>query len=67
MADDPEPDPISAKCQLRLKEPPSCWDFRGIRSWVLCKAWLEMEEKKMHFRDAIRMAWDEAKRVCRRE
>ena len=62
-----DPDPISYKCQVRLAEPPSCWDFRGIRSWVLCRAWQSMEEKRIPFREAIRSAWDEAKRICRRD
>lgn len=58
----------SEKCKAVLSRPLDrsiCQDFRGIRRWVLCRAWqlLDSGEAKM-FRTAIRRAWSEAKRIC---
>ena len=41
-----------------------CYDFRGIRRWVMVRAWDIMEKEKTSFRDAIRRAWAEAKEKC---
>ena len=41
-----------------------CYDFRGIRRWVMAKAWDLMEKERIPFREAIRRAWAEAKREC---
>lgn len=55
--------PISPHCEAVLAKPPICWDFRGIRSFVLCKAWAIMEEEK-RMRLPVGEAWSEARRVC---
>ena len=59
--------PMSEKCRLILDKGLTkdvCYDFRGIRRWVMCKAWEIMEKEKVPFRTAIRTAWDEAKKLC---
>jgi len=59
--------PVSEHCRLILENdlpPDVCRSFRGIRSWVMCRTWELMEEKKMPFRQAIRTAWAEAKKRC---
>jgi len=56
--------PVSPHCERVLTEPPLCYDFRGIRSWVLCKAWDTMEKEK-RLRLPVGEAWAEARRVCR--
>lgn len=62
-----EGDPLSITCKLALEKGLSkdvCYDFRGIRRWVLCKAWRHIEEEKVPFGEAIRRAWREAKEGC---
>lgn len=57
----------SEKCRIVLEHSPSefCNDFRGIRRWVMCRAWQLMEAEKLpRFRDAIREAWREAHEAC---
>lgn len=56
--------PISPHCERVLETPPLCWDFRGIRSYVLCKAW-DIMEKEKRIRLPVAEAWREARAVCR--
>lgn len=56
--------PLSVKCERVLGTIPKCYDFRGIRRWVMCKAWDVMETRRIPFGAAISEAWDNAKRVC---
>lgn len=56
--------PLSAKCERVLGTIPKCYDFRGIRRWVMCKAWDVMETRRVPFGAAISEAWDKAKEVC---
>ncbi len=59
--------PISEHCKLVLENDlPAevCTSFRGIRRWVMCRAWELMDENKMPFRQAMRTAWAEAKEKC---
>jgi hypothetical protein len=58
--------PISPHCENVLDNPPLCWDFRGIRSYVLCKAW-DIMEKGKRVRLPVGEAWSEARKVCRME
>lgn len=58
--------PVSPHCEAVLAKPPLCWDFRGIRSYVLCKAW-DIMEKERRVRLPVGEAWSEARRVCVRE
>jgi len=55
--------PISPHCEAVLATPPKCYDFRGIRSWVLCKAW-DIMEKEKRTRLPVGEAWAEARKVC---
>ena len=61
--------PVSAKCEavLRAPEPTksTCYDFREIRRWVMCKTWALMETEKLPFKDAIRKSWQEARSKCK--
>ena len=41
-----------------------CEDFRGIRQWVMARAWELMEKEDKRFKDAIKKAWVEAKERC---
>jgi len=59
--------PISPKCEMILKEPPTkeeCFDFRAIRARVMCRAWEIMEEERVPFREAITKAWKNTKEAC---
>jgi len=58
--------PISPHCERVLAEPPLCWDFRGIRAYVMCKAW-EIMEREKRARLPVGEAWAEARKVCRME
>lgn len=58
--------PISEHCEAVLAEPPRCYDFRGIRSFVLCRAW-DIMEKEKRTRLPVGEAWSEARTVCVRE
>jgi len=58
--------PISPHCERVLEIPPLCYDFRGIRSWVLCRSW-DIMEKEKRMRLPVGEAWTEARRVCVRE
>lgn len=59
--------PVSAHCQAVLEKGPEsyCNDFRGMRRWVMCRAWQKMEEEKKPFSLAISEAWEEIKEVCK--
>jgi len=41
-----------------------CYDFRGIRRWVMLRTWDIFEKEKVPFATAIRRAWKEAKEKC---
>jgi len=59
--------PVSPKCELILKEPPTkdeCFDFRAIRARAMCKAWEIMEKERVPFRESITRAWREIKDAC---
>ncbi|HDN81362.1 MAG TPA: hypothetical protein ENG41_01395 [Methanomicrobia archaeon] len=63
---------ISPHCEKELteflnteKRPGICWDFREIRSVVMCRAWEIMELEHKPFRVAIREAWDWVKEKCK--
>lgn len=56
--------PTSPHCELVLGERPKCYDFREVRSWVLCKAWDILEEEKLP-RLPVGEAWAEVRKVCR--
>jgi hypothetical protein len=43
-----------------------CEDFRGIRQWVMARAWELMEKEHKRFKDAIKEAWAEVKERCLR-
>jgi len=55
--------PVSPHCEAILARPPKCWDFRGIRAFVMCKAW-DIMEKEKRVRLPVGEAWAEARRVC---
>jgi len=55
--------PISPHCEKVLETPPKCWDFRGIRSYVMCKAW-DIMEKEKRIRLPVGEAWIEARKAC---
>ncbi len=58
---------VSVKCSLVLEKGVSkdiCYDFRKVRSYVMCKAWDILDREKVPFRSAIRRAWEEAKKEC---
>ena len=42
----------------------TCMNFRGVRQWVMCKAW-EKESEGIPFGEAISKSWDEAIERCR--
>jgi len=58
--------PISPHCEAVLETPPKCYDFRGIRSWVLCKAW-DILEREKRIRLPVSEAWAEARGICVRD
>jgi len=57
--------PPSEHCKAVLSslDEKLCRDFRGQRSWVMCRAW-ELIDEGMTFRDAIRTAWEELREKC---
>jgi len=57
--------PISEHCQRVLEEPPKCYDFRGIRSYVLCLAWKLLEDEKRTTLP-VGEAWQKARATCRK-
>jgi len=58
--------PVSPHCEAVLASPPKCYDFRGIRAFVMCRAW-DIMEKEKRTRLPVGEAWSEARRVCVRE
>jgi hypothetical protein len=54
----------SERCNVVLRTPPECTDFRKVRSYVMCKAHKDMEEKRITFREAIKQGWQEVRKVC---
>jgi len=62
-----EINPVSEHCKrifdIGLNKK-TCYDFRFIRAWVMCKAWQLIEEQHLRFGDAIRAAWKIAKDIC---
>lgn len=56
--------PVSEHCERVLASPPSCYSFRDMRAYASCLGWKYMDEKKIPWKEAIRQAWTEAKRVC---
>lgn len=56
--------PTSMKCQLVLDSTPKCYDFSGTRRFAACRAWQQMEEEKISWREAISAAWDEVRSKC---
>ena len=62
-----ESNDISEKCKLILEEKLTkdrCFDFRGVRQWVMCRTWEMMEKERVPFAEGIRRAWDEIKSKC---
>ncbi|MFA5186455.1 MAG: hypothetical protein WC551_08270 [Patescibacteria group bacterium] len=55
--------PVSPHCQAILNQPPRCWDFRGIRAFVMCQAW-DIMEKERRPKLPVGEAWTQARRVC---
>ena len=45
----------------------TCYDFRKVRAWVMCKAWEKMSKEPTRFADAVRAAWADAKTECARK
>ncbi len=41
-----------------------CKSFRGIRSWVMCRAFQLIEEEELSFSGALKKAWSEARSKC---
>lgn len=58
--------PISQHCEAVLAKPPKCYDFRGIRSWVMCRAFQILETQR-RVKLPVGEAWREARRVCQKE
>jgi len=61
-----EHNPLSAHCEAVLAKPPKCYDFRGIRAFVMCEAWRRLEEEKLR-KLPVREAWQKARQVCVKE
>jgi len=63
-----ESNDISTKSSAILAEALTkdrCFDFRGVRQWVMCRSWELIEKERKRFGDAIRQAWREIKDKCR--
>lgn len=61
------PSDPSLRCKILLEkglDKETCYDFRKVRAYVMCKAWYLMEKERIPFREAIRRAWDETKVAC---
>ena len=61
------PDPLSVKCDLVLKTPISkdiCFDFREVRRRSMCQTWKIFEEKRISFKEARKLGWEETKKKC---
>lgn len=55
--------PLSPHCQTVLNQPPRCWDFRGIRAFVMCQAW-DIMEKEKRTKLPVGEAWAQARKSC---
>jgi hypothetical protein len=61
---------VSTHCKITLEkglDKETCYDFRKVRAWVMCKAWEKMSKEPMRFADAVRAAWADAKTECARK
>ncbi len=58
--------PPSEHCKevLESLDAELCRSFRGIRSWVMCRAWELMDSEGLSFSEAMRTAWMEAREKC---
>ena len=59
--------PLSEHCKTILKKGIAesvCRSFRGIRSWVMCRAQELIEKEHLGFSDALKKAWAEAHEKC---
>lgn len=59
-----EPD---VNCDASLREgleETTCGDFRGLRQWVMCRAWQLIDEDEAVFSNALDQAWSEARDAC---
>ena len=55
----------SEACRDVLKNGVKCDDFLGVRRFVLCYAWMELEKKKVSsFKQAVDDAWAYVRRFC---
>jgi hypothetical protein len=61
-----EHNPLSAHCEAVLAKPPKCFDFRGVRAFVMCRAW-DILEKEKRTKLPVSEAWQEARKACERE
>jgi hypothetical protein len=46
--------------------PPSCYEIKEFSAWRMCKAFEIMQEKKVDFSEAMKLAWSEAMKICKR-
>jgi hypothetical protein len=59
------PDCSTALAALARGDPELCHDFVGLREAVMCKVWHESPPVGApSFGDAVRAAWDDARRRC---
>ena len=55
----------SAACRDILMNGVKCDDFLGVRRFVLCYAWMELEKRKVtSFKQAVNDAWAYVRRFC---
>jgi len=55
----------SENCRDVLKNGVKCDDFLGVRRFVLCYAWMELEKRKVtSFKQAVDDAWAYVRRFC---
>ena len=55
----------SENCRDILKNGVKCDDFLGVRRFVLCYAWMELEKRKVtSFKQAVDDAWAYVRRFC---
>jgi len=57
--------PVSPHCERVLEKPPSCVDFRGVRSWILCRSWERMEKERLPTLP-VGESWREVRKLCQR-
>lgn len=64
-SDEPDPD-----CEASLSEglnEETLQDFRGVRQWVMCRAWQLIDSGEESFRGAVQRAWNEAEQAADEE